>query len=68
MRDYAQKWVCLICGNYYDSEKDAKKCSESHSEIEIEPYYTIGHTLPSRLLVRRKKGEEVIETKIYVPE
>jgi len=66
-KDYAQKWVCLICGSYYDTEKQAEECSKLHIEYEIEPKWVLGSEYPYRLIFKKKKGDKVIGQVIYSP-
>jgi len=63
---YALKWVCLICGNAYDTEDEARRCSLSHEELKITPKYVIGERMPKYLIVEHVRGNKVIEKAIYV--
>jgi len=65
-QSYALKWVCLICGNIYDTEEEARQCAESHEELKITPKYVLGDSLPKYLIVERIRGNQTIEKAIYV--
>jgi len=67
MPDYAKKWVCLICGKYFDVEKEAKECSISHEEWSTELHFSLGEEFPTAILLSKVRGKKVVKSRTYYP-
>jgi len=62
---YKKAYVCLICGRYYDIEREVKDCVDSHLTYDFVPKWVIGSDMPSAVKVVMKKGEEVLKEYWY---
>jgi len=66
--DIAQKWVCLLCGKYYDKKEDAMACVDMHEFFEYEPRMVIGNDMPLELKVTLYKRNRLFKVIVYKPE
>ena len=63
---FAQKWVCLVCGQYWDTENEAKLCSEGHIEYQYEPKWMLGdEEFPKFITVIKLENKKPVVSQIY---
>lgn len=61
-------WMCPFCARMYPSEEQAKQCKESHDDFEIDYIFEKGYRFPAEIVVKRVKGNILIEVGTYKPE
>ena len=64
---YKQAWVCMVCGQAWDEEKDAETCSNSHEQFKMIPRFAIGKEMPYTVRIQKLRGEEVLAEQDYIP-
>jgi hypothetical protein len=58
-------WMCPFCARIFPSEEQAKQCKESHDDFEIDYIFEKGYRFPAEILVKRVKGNILIEVGTY---
>jgi hypothetical protein len=58
-------FMCPFCARIFPSEELAKQCKESHDDFEIDYIFEKGHRFPIEIVVKRVKGNVLIEVGTY---
>lgn len=58
-------WMCPFCVRIFPSEEQAKQCKESHDDFEIDYIFEKGYRFPAEIIVKRVKGNVLIEVGTY---
>jgi len=67
---------CNQCGKIYSSEEEARRCWDSHTEFEVDYYFSMDHEFPTEVIIKKREGnmitaigsyelKEVKEVEIY---
>lgn len=58
-------FICPFCLKIYPIEDQAIQCRESHDDFEIDYVFEKGKRFPLEILVKRVKGDKIIEVGTY---
>lgn len=64
-----QVWICTFCGAPYETEQEATKCWESHSELTIEYIWAgIGSKsdMPAECIIKKHERGWITEIASYI--
>jgi len=63
-----QGYVCPFCMKVYPSKDMAVRCKEAHDDFEVDYFFEKGKIFPAEVIVKRIKGNKLIQVATYKPE